>query len=157
MKVIDIKPIDVLNGTGTRMSIWLAGCDHQCPGCFAKHTWVWTGKTVQEADLYAKVQAAMTDTRIKRDGISILGGDPLYRRNRNGLFEFLLWFKANFPDKTVWLWTGYTMEEIANDVLMAAIYELTDVVVDGRFVEELKDPDLPFRGSSNQTINVRNV
>lgn len=152
MLIRDIKPLDVLNGTGTRTSIWLAGCDHQCPGCFAKNTWTWTGHTEEEMELRTKIRIYMTDQRIRRDGISILGGDPLYHKNRKGLYQFLKWFKEEFPNKTVWLWTGFTLEECQNDGSIYPILPFIDVLVDGKFEQDKKDPDLKFRGSSNQRV-----
>ncbi|AUE22580.1 anaerobic NTP reductase small subunit [Aeromonas phage Ah1] len=153
MKILDYKSLDVLNGTGTRASIWLAGCSHQCKGCFGKNTWKWEGKTEEEFQLRKLVERDMNDTRIKRDGISLLGGDPLYERNLDALIEFLKWFRAEFPNKTVWLWTGYTKEEcLLESKKNVIVTSLIDVLVDGKFVEELKDVDLKFRGSSNQRI-----
>ncbi|BES53220.1 anaerobic ribonucleoside-triphosphate reductase-activating protein [Aeromonas phage phiWae14] len=153
MKILDYKSLDVLNGTGVRSSIWLAGCSHQCKGCFSKHTWKWEGKTEEEIQLRKLVERDMRDTRIKRDGISLLGGDPFYDRNLDALVSFLEWFRAEFPDKTVWLWTGYTREEcLLESRKHVIVTSLIDVLVDGKFVEELKDVDLKFRGSANQRI-----
>ncbi|ADQ52753.1 anaerobic ribonucleotide reductase small subunit [Aeromonas phage PX29] len=153
MLILDYKSLDVLNGTGTRSSIWLAGCDHQCPGCFSKHTWAWKGQTEEEIDLRERVRRDMSDSRIKRDGISLLGGDPFYERNLDGLVSFLKWFRAEFPNKTVWLWTGFTREEcLLESRKHVIVTSLIDVLVDGKFVSELKDIDLNFRGSSNQRI-----
>ena len=95
----------------------------------------------------------MSDSRIKRDGISLLGGDPFYERNLDGLVSFLKWFRAEFPNKTVWLWTGFTREEcLLESRKHVIVTSLIDVLVDGKFVSELKDIDLNFRGSSNQRI-----
>lgn len=152
MRLVDIKPIDVLNGYGTRTSIWFSGCSHQCEGCFAKNTWAWTGPTSTEFQLYDKIYEYMTDDRIVRDGISLLGGDPLYYKNRPELYAFLDWFKKTFPTKTVWLWTGYVYEDCRDMPEVAQILEYVDVLVDGRFEKDLADPSLHFRGSSNQRI-----
>lgn len=152
MKIIDIKPIDVLNGTGTRVSIWLAGCSHHCEGCFSKNTWPWTGYTVNQFMLYEQIHELMTDPVIKRAGISLLGGDPLYYQNRTELLQFLKWFRAKFPDKDVWLWTGYRFEECLDMSDVMEILSHVDVLVDGRFEKDLADPSLAFRGSSNQRI-----
>lgn len=152
MLIKQIKELDVLNGQGVRTSIWLAGCDHQCEGCFSKHTWAWTGKTPEEINLYETVRRCMEDTRIVRRGISLLGGDPMYWKNRDGLLQFLMWFKTEFPNKDVWLYTGYTRAECEAHPMMNEILQFVDVLVDGRFEEELKDPSLKFRGSCNQNI-----
>lgn len=151
MKIIDYKPIDVVNGTGTRASIWMSGCDHKCVGCFSKHTWQYNGTPITPNQLLELVKPAMSDERIIRDGLSILGGDPLYTRNRVGLAEFVKLFKSSFPNKTIWLWTGYTYKECLEQDSIRAIIDHIDVLIDGKFVESNKT-DKPFIGSSNQNI-----
>lgn len=150
MKIMDYKSLDVTNGWGTRSSIWFSGCDHMCKGCFSKNTWSYDNGS--DIDIYKLVYRDMTDMVIHRDGISLLGGDPLFHKNRGGVIRFVAWFKDQFPDKTIWLWTGYTIDEVTNNESMCGILKYVDVVIDGKFVEELKDPNLVFRGSSNQNI-----
>lgn len=152
MKVLDYKELDVLNGWGTRSSIWFAGCDHMCKGCFSQKTWKY--ETDFTGDIYKLVERDMSDSVVKRDGISLLGGDPLYKENRGGLLRFLGWFKDKYPNKTVWLWTGYTKDECLKDVTMCGILNYVDVLIDGRFEEDKKDPNLIWRGSANQIIHI---
>lgn len=152
MLILDYKSLDVLNGQGTRSSLWLAGCSHQCEGCFAQSTWTWKGSTPESIGLYDRVERDMNDPIIKRKGISLLGGDPLYERNRAGLLEFLVWFKSNFPTKDVWLWTGYLHEQCLEDPAMSSILEYVDVLIDGRFEQERKNLNLQWRGSENQRV-----
>ncbi|QQG33991.1 anaerobic NTP reductase small subunit [Aeromonas phage ZPAH1] len=150
MKIADYKSLDVVNGWGTRSSIWFSGCDHMCKGCFSKHTWNYDNGS--DMDIYKLVEKDMEDSLINRDGISLLGGDPLFHKNRGGVLRFVVWFKDKYPNKTIWLWTGYTLDEISKDVSMCGIMKYIDVLVDGRFEEELKDPNLIWKGSSNQNI-----
>ena len=154
MRIMDFKSVDVLNGEGTRASIWFAGCNHQCRGCFGKNTWKWDGhdNLIETYDLLGYVEEAMTDTRIVRDGISLLGGDPLYPKNQVALYTFLMWFKRKWPDKTVWLWTGYTHEECLQGHTKRAIMNYVDVLIDGKFEEDKKNLKLKWRGSENQRI-----
>lgn len=150
MKILNYERFDVVNGFGTRSSIWFAGCDHMCVGCFSKHTWSYDKG--QSVDLKAMISRDMSDDMIERDGISLLGGDPLFHKNRDGVLDLLKWFKETYPSKSVWLWTGYTLEQISNDETMCDIMKYVDVLIDGKFVEELKDVKLLYRGSSNQRI-----
>lgn len=152
MKILDYKSIDVVNGEGTRSSIWFAGCDHQCVGCFSKSTWAYSGFDPDEFKLYERVERDMSNTEVPRRGITLLGGDPLYYRNRERLLKFLLWFRESFPSKDVWMWTGYTHEQCLEDSTMSAIIQLVDVLVDGKFEIENKDLTLKWRGSSNQRV-----
>ncbi|AAR90896.1 NrdG anaerobic NTP reductase small subunit [Aeromonas phage 65] len=151
MKILDYKKTDMSNGFGTRSSIWFSGCDHMCKGCFSKHTWSYdNGRFI---DIKPMVERDMTDSKVNRDGISLLGGDPMFIKNRQGLHDFLVWFKSNFPNKTVWLWTGYTKAQCIQDPLMCGILDYVDVLIDGKFDEDKKDIYLIWRGSSNQIIH----
>ncbi|AFN39523.1 anaerobic NTP reductase small subunit [Aeromonas phage AS-yj] len=154
MKIIDYKSVDVVNGFGTRSSIWFSGCDHMCKGCFSKNTWNYDNGS--DIDIYKLVDNDMNDPIIKRDGISLLGGDPLFHKNRGGVLRFVAWFKDKYPEKTIWMWTGYTKDEISKDVSMCGIIRFIDVLIDGKFEEDKKDPDLKWRGSSNQIIHLLN-
>lgn len=154
MKIIDYKSVDVVNGFGTRSSIWFSGCDHMCKGCFSKNTWNYDNGS--DIDIYKLVDNDMNDPIIKRDGISLLGGDPLFHKNRGGVLRFVAWFKDKYPEKTIWMWTGYTKDEISKDVSMCGIIRFIDVLIDGKFEEDKKDPNLKWRGSSNQIIYLLN-
>ena len=156
MNYADIKKFDIANGPGVRVSLFVSGCTHRCPGCFNPETWdfdygiPYTLKTEEE------ILNAVSPDYIK--GLSLLGGDPLEEDNTHALLPLLRKFKAQYPNKTVWCYTGYNYkEEILRGKLpnMAEINELLsyiDVLVDGRFVEEKKDLSLRFRGSSNQNL-----
>ena len=141
-----IESCSVVSGPGCRVSVFVSGCEHRCKNCFNPETWSFEfGKEFTEDTLNSILELARPDYI---SGISLLGGDPLHPRNRIDVLKLIRKFKKAYPNKTVWLWTGYLIEEVFEDLVDSGI----DVVVDGRFVEELKDLRLKFRGSSNQRI-----
>ena len=156
MKIVNINKCDVANGPGIRVSIFVSGCRHHCKNCFNSQAWdfeVGTPYSEKARDLifcYADKPWV--------DGITILGGEPLEPENQLELVEFLEAFKERFPTKTVWLYTGFTEKELhepscrAHTLPLLHILNLVDVLVDGPYIEELRDPSLRFRGSSNQNI-----
>lgn len=152
MKYSDVKYFDVINGLGVRVSIFVSGCSHRCEHCFNKNTWDDSyGKEFDESK-----QREIINYIKKYDnvisGISILGGDPTYHKNIAPLCEFIDMFKKEFPNKDIWIWSGYTWERIVKDKDMYELISRCDILVDGKFVERLKNIKLKFRGSSNQRI-----
>lgn len=146
MRYNTIRQMDIANGPGCRVSIFVQGCEFNCPGCFnsvAKDFTKGTEFTDQTVDLL--LELAKPDYIA---GISILGGEPLHPKNRQSVLDLAKKFKERYPEKTIWLWTGYLWEEVASDLVDTEV----DVVVDGRFVEALKDFRLKYCGSSNQRI-----
>ncbi len=143
---------DVCNGNGWRVSLFVSGCKRNCPGCFNPETHnpnygqPFTDKTKEL--LFRELEK---DTI---DGLTIIGGEPLsvLSDNRKTTIELCKDVRKRFPNKTIWLYTGYTVEEIKADPTMSPVLNLVDVVVDGPFMIELKDPNLKFRGSSNQRL-----
>lgn len=160
MYYADIKQFDVANGPGVRVSIFVSGCTHHCKNCFNKVTWdfhygqEFTEKEIQMIIDYMKPEHV--------SGLTLLGGEPLEYTNQQGLLPLLRRVHAAYPKKDIWCFTGYDFD---NDVMghMYTEWEETkellsyiDVMVDGEFVEELKNLSLRFKGSSNQrTIDVR--
>ena len=148
-----IEKYDVSNGTGVRVSVWFTGCCHQCPLCFNRDYWDEKSGELFDDEAKDKLFTYLSDPHIK--GLSVLGGEPLIQGEE--LVELLKEVKSKFPTKDIWLWTGYYIdgrEELTET--QRNILSLCDYVVDGRFINELKDLSLNFRGSSNQTIWVRN-
>lgn len=145
-----IRQLDIANGPGCRVSLFVQGCTFNCPGCFNTVARDFEGgKEFTDQTMDLLLELAKPD---HISGLSILGGEPLHPRNRADVLVLVKKFKEVYPNKTVWLWTGYLWEEVASDLVDSGI----DVVVDGRFVEELKDLRLKYRGSSNQrVINVQ--
>jgi anaerobic ribonucleoside-triphosphate reductase activating protein len=146
MRYNTIRQLDIANGPGCRVSLFVQGCSFNCPGCFNTIAKDFEGgQEFTEQTLEALLAIAEPD---HISGLSILGGEPLHPRNRTDVLNLAKKFKEAYPNKTVWLWTGYLWEEVAEDLLGSEV----DVVVDGRFVEELKDLRLKYRGSSNQRV-----
>lgn len=156
MNYAAIKKCDVANGPGVRVSLFVSGCNHHCKGCFNREAWDFNyGKEFTEKE-EKEVMDALKPEYIK--GLSLLGGEPLEPKNQEGLLPIVKKAKELYPDKKVWCYTGYTFDEqILNGLSKTnettqELLQYLDYVVDGKFVEELKNPMLKFRGSSNQRI-----
>ena len=153
MKFIKIKDNDIANGVGVTMSLWTQGCPHHCKGCFNIETWDFNkGKEFTESDL-KYIFDNINKNNIDRD-LSILGGEPLCPQNLEGVINLCKEFKSVYPNKKIYLWTGYTLEEF--NEIQKSILNHIDVIVDGKFIEEKRNLSLKFRGSTNQrVINVK--
>lgn len=146
MRYHNITKEDMLNGDGLRVVLWFAGCDHHCKNCQNPITWDPEGGLPFDEEAKQELFAELEKDYIS--GITFSGGDPLYKGTRDGLLELIKELKEKYPKKTIWLYTGYLWEEICHLELIPYL----DVVVDGKFVEELKDNNLPWKGSSNQRV-----
>lgn len=152
----EIKYCDIANGPGVRTSLFVSGCTHHCKNCFNPQTWDFNyGKEFTEKEIQEILDSLEPDYI---SGITILGGEPLEPQNQKGVLELLKKVRQVYPEKNVWIYSGYLFDkEIVGKMIdtiseTREILELTDVIVDGRFVEELKSLSLVFRGSSNQRI-----
>ena len=141
-----IRKTDIANGPGVRVSLFVSGCRNHCPGCFQPETWdfeygqPFTKKTEQE------IIKALRPSWIQ--GLSILGGDPMEPENQKVLLPLLKRLRVFLPGKDVWLYTGYSFESVSGSPLLPYV----EVVVDGPFLGQEKNPSLAFRGSNNQRI-----
>ncbi|AIJ08627.1 MULTISPECIES: anaerobic ribonucleoside-triphosphate reductase-activating protein [Edwardsiella] len=144
-------PVDVVNGPGTRCTLFVAGCVHQCPGCYNKATWRLDSGVPFTAALEDRIIADLNDTRINHQGLSLSGGDPLHPHNVATILRLVQRVRAECRGKDIWLWTGYRLEELTAE--QQAVVKLINVLVDGKFVQDLKDPMLIWRGSSNQVVH----
>lgn len=143
-----IKKTDIANGPGVRVSLFVSGCRNHCKGCFNPETWSFKyGKQFDALVGYSIIEALAPDYI---SGLSILGGDPMEPENADIVTTFCGIVKDEYPTKTIWLYTGYMYEDIADKY--PRLLEVIDVMVDGPFIEDLKDISLTFRGSSNQRI-----
>lgn len=146
MRYHNITTDDMLNGDGLRTVLWVAGCTHRCEGCHNPITWDIEGGIpfdgAAEAELFEKLSADYIS------GVTFSGGDPLHPRNRDEITRLAKKIRAEFPDKTIWLYTGFDWEDIKE----LEIIPLLDVIVDGRFVKPLLDAKLHWKGSSNQRV-----
>jgi anaerobic ribonucleoside-triphosphate reductase activating protein len=134
---------DLVNGEGIRLTLFVTGCAHACPGCYNRSTWDRkAGRPFTDA-----VRDQILDLCATHDGLSLSGGDPLHPHNRPDILALCRAFKARYPEKNIWLWTGYTYEEVSDLPVM----DYLDVVVDGRFRQDLPTVK-PWRGSDNQRL-----
>lgn len=146
MRVLDIIRGTTVDGPGFRTSIYLAGCSHHCKGCHNPQSWDYHNGREMTLDEIMEI------IREEDFNVTLSGGDPLFAYHETA--QLIKRLKED--GRNVWLYTGYTWEEILADSRLLEVVKGVDVVVDGRFIENLKDPDLLFRGSANQRlINVR--
>lgn len=144
LRILDILEETTADGPGFRTSIYCAGCAHRCPGCHNPQSWDFGGgREVTVEELLAVVKAD------EFADVTFSGGDPLYQVEA---FTELARRIKEETGKTIWCYTGFTYEEILADKRLSMILPYLDVLVDGPFISDLRDPDLPFRGSSNQRI-----
>lgn len=147
MHYAKINKYDIANGPGVRVSLFVSGCRNHCKGCFNPETWDFEyGEDFVIPDTILELKEALTPDYIK--GLTILGGDPFEPENITMVTEICSWVKTVFPDKSIWVYTGYSYEKFKDDLVM----EYIDVLVDGPFIEAEKDISLAFRGSRNQRI-----
>lgn len=165
MNYASLKTYDTANGPGVRVSLFVSGCEHHCKDCFNSEAWDFNyGKEFTEDTLHQIIES-MNKTWIY--GITFLGGEPMNPKNVITVSEIIARLRCSFPNKTIWVYSGYTLEELLSryqnmfidsntnrDAAFAtgSILKNIDVLVDGRFVAEKKDLKLRFRGSSNQRI-----
>lgn len=150
MRYALIRKMDISNGPGVGVSLFVQGCHLHCKGCFNSTAWDFNGGKEWNDDVKQKFLELASRPYIKR--ISILGGEPLSYENVFDIYELIVEIKNKLPDKAIWLYTGYLFEYVINNQFSRKVLELCDVVVDDRYVEELKDIGLPWRGSSNQRV-----
>ena len=146
MRYHNITKDDMLNGDGLRVVLWVAGCDHCCKDCQNPVTWDPNGGLEFDPEAKGELFEALDHDYIS--GITFSGGDPLFYGNREDVTLLAKEVKDRFPEKTIWLYTGFTYETIQTLPVM----EYVDVLVDGEFVVEKKDTSLYWRGSSNQRV-----
>lgn len=160
MNYADIKQYDVANGPGVRVSVFVSGCTRGCEGCFNKVAWDFNYGTPFTEQTIEDIITYMAPSYVR--GITLLGGEPFEHSNQIGLLPLLRRIKKVYPTKDIWCFSGYLFDE---DILGRMVKEwdeteeflsYLDVLVDGRFVEKLKNVNLRFKGSSNQrTISVQ--
>lgn len=152
----EIKSFDIANGEGIRVSLFVSGCTHHCKNCFNKETWDFNfGKPFTKETENSIIEMLSSDYI---DGFSLLGGEPFEPQNQRALLPLLKRIKKEFPNKSIWCYTGYLFddellsESRARCECTDEMLSLIDVLVDGEFVQELYNITLAFRGSENQRI-----
>ena len=159
MNYTDIFKTDTTNGVGVRVVLWTSGCSHHCKDCHNPQTWSPTHGKPFTNDTVNEILEAMDKSYI--DGITLSGGDPLYKGNLKDIYNLILTIKEKLPTKTIWIYSGFTWEELHSQqdedtILRKQIVELCDIFVDGKFELEKKNIRLKYCGSENQkVINVQ--
>ena len=149
MRFSKIKDNDIANGLGVTISLWTQGCPHHCKGCFNGETWDFNaGEEFEDSDL-KYILENINKNNVHRD-LSILGGEPLCPENVDGVIEVCKIFKEKFPEKKIYLWTGYVVEGFNQK--QREVLNYIDVLVDGPFVQDKRNLSLMMRGSSNQRV-----
>lgn len=151
MRVAEIKTIDILNGDGLRVSIFVCGCTHYCKGCFNKKLWDFLAGEEFNNSHMEKILGTFNNKDIPYHGLSILGGEPFEDVNLDSLINLCTEIKSTYTDKTIWVWTGYLFEDLINNNKLKLL-KYVDVLIDGKFIIEQKDLNLKYRGSKNQRV-----
>lgn len=159
MNYAKITKYDIANGLGVRVVLWVSGCDHHCKGCHNRETWSENYGKPFTLESYNEIVESLDHEYIS--GLTFSGGDPLRPQNVHTCMMIAKSIKEKFPDKDIWCWTGYKLEELKNrnDDDTNSLLDSIDYIIDGEFIENLKDISLHWRGSSNQRIykNVNGV
>lgn len=150
-----IKRLDIANGEGVRVTLFVSGCRNRCEGCFQPETWRFDYGQPFTEDTVQTILSDLAPSYV--DGLTLLGGEPFEPENQRELLKLLHAVRAAYPNKDIWAYTGYTYEELLGDghprcEATDEMLRLIDVLVDGRFVEAEKNLSLRFRGSNNQRI-----
>ncbi|HJC74697.1 MAG TPA: anaerobic ribonucleoside-triphosphate reductase activating protein [Candidatus Mediterraneibacter faecavium] len=152
----EIKKCDIANGEGVRVSLFVSGCTHHCPGCFNQDTWDFSYGQEYTEETEREILDALSPGYI--NGLTLLGGEPFEPQNQEVLVKLLRKVRERYPEKNVWCYSGYLFDrELLSESRARCGYtdemlSMIDILVDGRFVEKLKDIRLVFRGSSNQRL-----
>jgi len=147
MRYNKIRKMDISNGPGVRVSIFMQGCTFNCKECFNPETHDFEGGKEFNEETIDRVIELCKNENI--NGLSILGGEPLHPKNVEGTTKLVKTFKEKLPDKSVWIWSGFSFDGELKD---KEVMKYTDVLVDGRYVDELRNPTLKWRGSENQRV-----
>lgn len=147
MRYNKIRKMDISNGPGIRVSIFMQGCAFNCKNCFNPETHDFNGGEEFTDKTVERIISLCANENVV--GLSVLGGEPMHPKNIDGTMRLAKAFKEKYPDKTVWAWTGYLFDEYLSD---KEVCRYLDVVVDGQYVEELHNPSLKWKGSSNQRV-----
>ncbi len=156
MNYADIKKVDIANGTGVRVSVFVSGCTHHCKGCFNSEAWDFNYGKEFNNDSINTIIEYLNNPCIA--GLSILGGEPLERSNQQGLLPLVKKVKEKYPDKNIWCYTGFLFDKDVMDNMYKnweetkELIPYIDVIVDGKFEEDKKNLKIKFRGSTNQRI-----
>ena len=156
MNYATIKPRDIANGPGVRVSLFVSGCTHRCPGCFNREAWDFTYGKPFDQSVIDRILEDLAPSFVR--GLTLLGGEPFDPRNQGAIVELLRQIKAKYPEKSIWAFSGYLFDrdilpgKLGDPAITREYLSYLDVLVDGPFVEAKKNLSLRFRGSENQRL-----
>ncbi|WNV47276.1 anaerobic ribonucleoside-triphosphate reductase-activating protein [Klebsiella phage fENko-Kae01] len=145
---------DLINGEGVRCSLFVSGCSHGCVGCFNEKAWDYRSGQKFSTETIEIIRSELSKPHVS--GLSLLGGDPLMPKNISTVIDLCKLIKDEFPEKNIWCWSGYTLDEIQNNHAKS-ILKYIDVLVDGKYIDSEKNLKLPYRGSNNQRILKKDI
>ena len=153
MKYAGLMENDFADGNGVCVSLWTQGCPHHCPGCHNPETWDFDGGYEVPDDIRGEIVKAISANGITRN-FSILGGEPLCEENLDFVLNIITAVRTAYPHIKIYIWSGYTFAELIEkkDDRIIEILKQANILIDGKYIEELRDTTLPLRGSSNQNI-----
>ena len=154
MRIAGLIKNDMVDGSGFCVSLWTQGCPHRCPGCHNPETWDFNGGTEITLDeLEKEIFEALNANGVERN-FSVLGGEPLCEENLYDVAKIISKVRHNFPDRKIFVWTGYTYEELKekNNPVLNTLFKDIDVLIDGRFEINERDITIWLRGSRNQRV-----
>ena len=147
MRYNKIRKMDISNGPGVRISIFMQGCTFNCKNCFNKETHDFNGGKEFNDEVIERIIELGSKEYVQ--GLSILGGEPLHPKNIEGTTKLAKMFREKYPDKTIWIWSGFLFDKDLKD---KEVLKYIDVLVDGKYVDDLHSPLLKWKGSSNQRV-----
>lgn len=150
MNYHNITHDDMLNGSGLRVVLWCSGCEHHCHNCQNPQTWDFNSGIPFDKNAKEEIFNELKKDYI--NGITLSGGDPLACNNLNCILDLVNEIRLSFPDKTIWIYSGYTIEDIVNTPIRKEIIKQCDVLVDGRYIDSERNITLKWRGSKNQRV-----
>ncbi|AUR97755.1 4Fe-4S single cluster domain protein [Vibrio phage 1.244.A._10N.261.54.C3] len=152
MNYMRYVPMDLVNGPGVRCTLFVSGCEHNCKGCYNQKALKVDAGHEFTKELYERIISDLKSTDHPLQGISLSGGDPMHPANVYAVTHIVRRIRKECPDKDVYLWTGYSLEEIKRDGAREDLFKLCSVVVTDKYQEEHKDLSLPYSGSTNQRV-----
>ncbi len=142
-----VRKMDISNGPGVRVSVFMQGCEFHCKNCFNPETWNFEGGNEFTQDTINEIMDLCGEKHVK--GLSILGGEPMHPKNIEATTKLAKVFKEKYPNKNLWVWSGFKFDE---DLKNKEVLNYIDVLIDGQYKDELHDPTLKWKGSTNQRV-----
>lgn len=155
IRLASIKPNDIVDGEGVCVSVWVQGCPHKCPGCHNPETWDFNGGKLYEQEVVIRDILNLIGKNGIQRNLSLLGGEPFCEENQEFCTKLAAAAHKEYPDCTIYCWTGYTFEELKKLYKLDVLLKDIDILIDGRYIDSQRDITLKWRGSPNQKIRYK--